>query len=89
MRTKFGAGDAPVRHSDPAPRIAQFVIATHSPLLLAFPGATVLSLDGGAITEVDYRDTDHYRVTRDFLESPERFFRHLFDGPDPEAPSAV
>ena len=61
------------------PRIAQFVIATHSPLLLAFPGATVLSFDDGSIQEVDYRDTDHYRVTRDFLEAPERFFRYLFD----------
>ncbi len=78
-----------ILHQLTVPRIAQFVIATHSPLLLAFPGATVLSLDGGAIAEVDYRDTDHYRVTRDFLESPERFFRHLFDEPDTGAPSAV
>jgi predicted ATPase len=68
-----------ILHQLTAPRNAQFVIATHSPLLLAFPGATVLSLDGGAIQEVDYRDTDHYRVTRDFLESPERFFRYLFE----------
>jgi predicted ATPase len=71
-----------ILHHLTAPRIAQFVIATHSPLLLAFPGARVLSLDRGRIEEVDYRDTDHYRVTRDFLESPERFFRHLFDDPD-------
>ena len=78
-----------ILHRLAAPRNAQFVIATHSPLLLAFPGATVLSLDGGMIVEVDYRDTDHYRVTRDFLESPERFFRHLFDEPDDDAPSAV
>lgn len=77
-----------ILHELTAPRIAQFVIATHSPLLLAFPGATILSLDGGAITEVGYRDTDHYRVTRDFLESPERFFRHLFDEPDSPSPSA-
>jgi predicted ATPase len=67
-----------------APRMAQFIIATHSPLLLAFPGSTVLSLDGGAIKHVDYRDTDHYRLTRDFLEAPERFFRHLFDQPPGE-----
>lgn len=68
-----------ILHQLTAPRIAQFVIATHSPILLAFPGATVLSLDDGAIRPVDYRDTEHYRITRDFLESPERFFRHLFD----------
>ena len=57
---------------------AQFLIATHSPLLLAFPGATVLSLDGGALTPVDYRDTEHFRVTRDFLADPDRYFRYLF-----------
>ncbi len=74
-----------VLHQLTAPRIAQFVIATHSPLLLAFPGATVLSLDGGVIEEVNYRDTDHYRITRDFLASPERFFRHLFDDAGPDA----
>lgn len=74
-----------ILHQLTAPRIAQFVIATHSPLLLAFPGATVLSLDGGVIEEVDYRDTDHYRITRDFLASPERFFRHLFDDASSDA----
>jgi predicted ATPase len=64
---------------------AQFLIATHSPLLLAYPGATLLSLDGDSvdggdgITAVNYRDTDHFRLTRDFLAAPERFFRHLFD----------
>lgn len=70
-------------HQLTAPRIAQFIIATHSPMLLAFPGATVLSLDGGSIQPVDYRDTEHYRITREFLESPERYFRHLFDRPPP------
>ncbi len=71
-----------ILHQLTAPRSAQFVIATHSPLLLSFPGATVLSLDDGRIDQVDYRDTDHYRVTRDFLAAPERFFRHLFDETD-------
>jgi predicted ATPase len=59
-------------------KIAQFVIATHSPILLTFPGATVLSLDGGTMRSVSYRDTEHYQVTRDFLNAPERFYRHLF-----------
>ena len=68
-----------ILHELTAPRMAQFIIATHSPLLLAFPGATVLSLDDGVIRQVDYRDTEHYRLTRDFLEAPERFFRYLFD----------
>ena len=68
-----------ILHELTAPRAAQFLIATHSPLLLAFPGATVLSLDDGVIRPVDYRETEHFRLTRDFLEAPERFFRHLFD----------
>lgn len=63
-------------------RVAQFIIATHSPIILAFPGATVWSLDGGRISEVDYRDTEHYRITRDFLESPEQYFRYLFSDPE-------
>jgi predicted ATPase len=68
-----------ILHNLATPRIAQFVIASHSPMLLAFPGATILSLDAGRIEPVDYRDTEHYRLTKDFLDSPERFFRHLFD----------
>ena len=71
-----------VLHSLTAPRIAQFIIATHSPLILTFPGATVLSLDDGVIRQVDYRDTEHFRLTRDFLEAPDRFFRYLFDDAD-------
>jgi predicted ATPase len=68
-----------ILHQLTAPRIAQFIIATHSPMLLAFPGATVLSFDGGVIREVDYRDTNHFQLTRDFLRSPQRFLRHLLD----------
>lgn len=58
---------------------SQFIIATHSPILLTLPGARVLSLDGGEMREVDYRDTEHFRLTRDFLNAPERFFRHLLE----------
>jgi predicted ATPase len=68
-----------ILHQLTAPRVAQFIIATHSPILLAFPGATVLSLDDGVIREVAYQETPHFQLTRDFLTSPERFFRYLFD----------
>lgn len=68
-----------ILHRLTTPRIAQFVIATHSPILLAFPGATVLSLDDGVIREVPYQDTTHYQLTRDFLLAPDRFFRYLFN----------
>jgi predicted ATPase len=55
----------------------QFVVATHSPILLAYPGALIYELtdDGPVVTA--YEDTDHYRLTRSFLEAPERFLREL------------
>jgi ABC-type sugar transport system ATPase subunit len=57
---------------------AQFLVSTHSPILLSYPGAVLFSLDGDSIREVDYRETEHYRITRDFLNAPERYFAHLF-----------
>jgi predicted ATPase len=61
----------------------QFLIASHSPILLACPGATLLSLDGGPLHEGAYADTEHYKLTKAFLDSPERFFKHLFEMPEP------
>lgn len=57
---------------------SQFVIATHSPILLGYPGALIYSLDGGAPRAITYEETEHYLITRDFLASPERFFKTLF-----------
>lgn len=57
---------------------SQFVIATHSPILLAYPDALIYQFSSEGITEVAYKDTEHFNVTRDFLASPERFFKHLF-----------
>lgn len=57
---------------------AQFLVSTHSPIILAYPRAVLLSLDGESIHAVRYVDTDHYRVTKQFLISPERYFKHLF-----------
>jgi len=51
---------------------SQFIIATHSPMLMAFPGAQVLEITEKGIESVDYRRTEHYQVTRRFLEQPER-----------------
>ena len=58
---------------------AQFIIATHSPIILSYPGAVLFSFDGSAIEEIAYRESKPYRVTRDFLNAPERYFKHLFD----------
>jgi len=65
---------------------AQFLIASHSPILLAYPRATLLSLDGDSIQEIAYADTRHYKLTKEFLDSPERFFKHLFDSSNDEDP---
>lgn len=56
---------------------AQFVIATHSPLLLAYPGARIYSFDEEPVAEVAWEDTEHVRLTRDFLANPERYLRNL------------
>lgn len=53
---------------------AQFLIATHSPILLGFPGARILNFDASPLEEIRYEDTDHYQVTRRFLENPSRFW---------------
>jgi len=57
---------------------SQFIIATHSPILLAYPGATLLSFDGDSIEPIAYKDTAHYMITKQFLNSPEPMFRELF-----------
>lgn len=73
-------------HELTAPGHAQFLIATHSPIVLSYPGAVLFDLDGDVIQEIDYRDTTHYQITRGFLNSPERFLKHLFaTGEDPES----
>lgn len=57
----------------------QFLIATHSPILLAFPGAQIWEFDDHGITPIAYDDAGAVQLTRSFLNSPERFLRHLFD----------
>jgi predicted ATPase len=63
--------------SDMVEQDAQFIIATHSPILLAFPGARILSFDGGEVHEAAYESLEHVALTREFLNAPERFLRHL------------
>ena len=60
----------------------QFLVATHSPILTAFPEATIYHLSDEGIAKVAYDQTDQYRLTRDFLEEPGRFLRHLLSDDD-------
>lgn len=62
-------------------RRSQFVIATHSPILLAVPGATILQIDDeGHIERVAFDDAEPVALTRRFLGAPDRFLRYLLDG---------
>jgi predicted ATPase len=56
---------------------AQFIIATHSPILLSFPGAKILSFDSVPVEEVPYADLEHVALTRAFLNAPELYLRQL------------
>jgi len=58
---------------------SQLLIATHSPILLAYPQAEILVLSNNSITPTCYRDTEHYRLTKEFLNEPERMLHYLFD----------
>ncbi len=58
---------------------SQFVIATHSPILMALPGARIYSFDELPVQAVDYDSLEHVQLTRDFLNAPERMLRHLLD----------
>jgi len=59
---------------------SQFIIATHSPILLSYPNAKILLFDDAGVTEIAFEDTDHYAVTRDFLNNyPKRIEQLLAD----------
>lgn len=57
---------------------SQVVIATHSPMLMTYPGACLLQIDEDGIRPTEYRKTSHYQITRRFLENPDRMYRELF-----------
>ncbi len=57
---------------------AQFIIATHSPILMAYPNSQILLFDESGISESEYEKTEHYTLTKDFLNNRERFLKELF-----------
>ncbi len=58
----------------------QVIVATHSPILMTLPGATLLSFDDGRIAPVALQDTSHFQITHGILQAPERYWRHLLEG---------
>ncbi|RFB16846.1 ATP-binding cassette domain-containing protein [Bacillus sp. HNG] len=57
---------------------AQFIIATHSPILLGYPGAQIYNFDASPIEEIAYEETEHYQITMGFLNRRERYLEELF-----------
>jgi len=54
---------------------AQFIIVSHSPILLALPGASIYSFDFIPVQEIKYEETDYYRIYRDFLNNRGKYIR--------------
>jgi len=55
----------------------QFVISTHSPILMGIPDAWIYEIKEESMDRVDYKDTEHYRITSTFLNDPNQYLRHL------------
>ena len=58
---------------------SQLVIATHSPIIMAYPNAQIYQFTEDGIEPAAYKETDHYKTTKLFLDSPERMLKHLLD----------
>ncbi len=58
---------------------SQFIIATHSPILMAYPDAEILKFNEDGIFPTDYRSTEHYQITKQFLDNPQRMLSILFE----------
>src|SRR4029453_590730 len=56
---------------------SQFIIATHSPILLTFPGAQILAFEGNAIQQICLEDTSHFQITKGILQNPAVYWKHL------------
>jgi predicted ATPase len=63
--------------ADGVAQSSQFIIATHSPIVLAYPGAAIYSFDQAPPARVDFEELDHVSLTRSFLNNPAAYLRHL------------
>ena len=55
------------------------MIATHSPIIMSYPKAKIFQFTESGIQPIEYKETEHYRITLRFLEAPERMLRHLLE----------
>jgi len=68
-----------VRMRDLIDKNSQFIIATHSPILMAYPDARIYQINAEGINRVDFEETEHFQVTRHFLNNRERMLKQLFE----------
>ncbi|MGD9564009.1 MAG: hypothetical protein AB7F88_18290 [Pyrinomonadaceae bacterium] len=61
---------------------SQLIIATHSPILMAYPDALIYNFSEDGIMPINYTETEHYAITKEFLNKPERMLSILFDETD-------
>jgi predicted ATPase len=61
---------------------SQFIIATHSPILLTFPGAQILSFEGDALRPISLEDTSHFQITKGILQNPAVYWKPLQESAD-------
>ncbi len=67
------------RMNDLVKQGSQFLIATHSPIIMAYPDAKIYLLTEQGYSEIEYQESDHYLLTKDFLKEPELYIKHLFE----------
>ena len=63
---------------------SQLIIATHSPILMAYPGALIYHFSESGIEPIEYKDTEHFTITREFLNRPEKMLQYLLDDREDE-----
>lgn len=59
---------------------SQFIMVTHSPILLGIPEAEILSFDDGQVHSIGYEETDSYQITKMFIENKEQLLHNLLNG---------
>ena len=59
--------------------MSQFIIATHSPIIMSYPEATIYEITEDSMLKTDLDETEHYRITKGFLNNPDLYIRHLME----------
>ncbi|WP_316975815.1 AAA family ATPase [Shumkonia mesophila] len=67
----------------------QVIVATHSPIIMCYPDATLFWFDGQGIAETTAEQTEHYRITKAFLSNPPRYLAEIFDETDAAEPEGA